>query len=497
MFRFPLSRTVVCTLALGFVGLTTLGLSALGVSALGLSGEALASPASEVASAFDHGDHFDLHTSLTYEYSSRSSAIKREYVNFPGTAGDDRMPLVKDLLFTSSHHEIVPALELGVFRDLWLSAAMPIVVHDSRSLSFDQRAKPCVFPGGVGDPTCINAMNSSTIEDGLLPETGFDSNDPAGPGFTDPADPTIFRGPNRQGPSQLRFGIGFAPMNQDRDPSKPWWKVGAELRLPIGKTKKFLRASPSTSTGVSDGVTEVRLWTSMTKRVNWAQPHFEVWWKAPISVKKGTPLAELDRNFGATSTKPQQEAGTTFGVEATVWERPEDELRVGIDASTTLEAHFEGRGYSDMWEVFAYAGTATNAGAPLVLDADPTSAGVQAKSHPGVSTIENFMTVETQVQVTAQVGERIRFAAAFGMQYEQSHLISFADSGKDLPTCIGGATTGCEIDTNEVVDALGAGNATGDEVNPLYVPLIDVTGHRYRVAEGRSVLFTVNARILF
>lgn len=453
------------------------------------SSDAVASPGSDVASALDDNDHFDLHATLSYRFASRSSAIKREFVGLPGTRMGDALPLVRDLVFSSSRHEVIPALELGIFHDLWLSAALPVVLHDTRNLSFDQRNTPCSFAGST--PTCINAQNSTTVADGLLPDTGYDANDPSGPGFTNPGDDMIFRGPTRRGTTQLHLGLGFAPMNQERDPSKPTWKIGGQIRLPIGKVKKLNRIEPDKANGSSEGVTHIRLWTSMAKKVNWAEPHVDFWWQAPISIKKNAPLAELDQGFGVSSEAPQQEAGATFGVDATLWDSPEDDLRVGLDLSTTLTAYFEGRGYSDMWEVFQYAGFAPASDAPLVLDTDPTNGQPDAKSHPGVSNLENFMTLDTHLQITADAGEKIRFAAGVGLQYEQSHLISFANAGNDLPTCIGGAAPGCETDNNDLVD-LGS-----VEVNPLHVPTIDLAGHRYRVAEGKTLLFTVNARILF
>jgi len=461
---------------------------AIGVAVL--AGPTEASPAVEVASAFQENDHFNLHTSIDYKFSSRSSVIKREFVGFPGSQEDDPVPLVRDLLFSGSSHELIPKIELGIFHNLWLSASLPLVLHSANTLSFDQRDKPCVFPG-AGTPTCINADNSTTVQDGLLPSTGFDSRDPNGPGFTNPNASTIFRGTSRRGTSQLRLGIGVAPMNQANDDTKPTWKIGSELRLPLGATKKFNRFDPNKAKGVSDGVTSVRLWTSMAREIGWAEPHFELWWQAPLTEKANAPLAPLDQGFGVTSEAPQQNVGTTFGVEATLWEKPEESLRVGVDLSTTLNAYFEGRGYSDMWEVFAYAGTATDPSAPLVLDEEPTISGVQSKSHPGVSNIENYMTLDSQFRVTADAGDRVRFSAGMGLQYEQSHLISFANAGTDLPTCTGGVVANCETGDNVVV------NPGTTEVNPLHAPTIDLAGHRYRVGEGKTLLFTLNARFLF
>ncbi len=438
-----------------------------------------AGPHSEIASAFDEGDKFDLFVTIDYLFDIRRAAIKREFAGFDGTGAYDPMPIVKDLYYSGTRHTIVPKLELGVFRDLALSAAMPIVISDSRSLEFDQRSTPCVFPGGSGTPTCIDSTNSTTVLDGLLPATGFDANDPTGPGFTDPNDPTIFRGPRRAGLDQIHLGIVWAAMNQARDDTKPSWKLGAEARLPIGKVAKFDRTSPDSETGVGTGLYELRLWTTMAKRLSWAEPYMELWWRAPIGQNSDSPFKRLEPKFGQIRTSAQQHAGTRFGFEAFAWEKPEDNQRVSVDLGARLQANFEGRAYTEMWEIFQYAGDATSGG-PLVLDSNPTAAGTQAYSHPGVSNVENYLTFSGRVGVRADLGEKVSLGAFFEMAHDQSHIISFADAGVDS-----------DNDSNDVVDPGSA------EVNPFHVRLIDMVGHRYLVDEATTYIVMVNARGFF
>jgi len=440
---------------------------------------AQAGPHSEIASAFDEGDKFDLFVTIDYLFDIHHAAIKREYEGFAGTGPDDPMPIVKDLYYTGSRHTILPRLELGVFHDLSLSVAMPIVVSDTRTIEFDQRATPCVFPGGTGAPTCINSSNSTTVQDGLLPATGFDSNDPTGPGFTDASDPTIFRGPRRAGLDQIHLGVTWAAMNQERDDTKPSWKLGAEFRLPIGAAAKFDRADPEGETGVGTGLYEVRLWTSMAKRLSWAEPYVELWWRAPIGLKSDSPFKRLEPDFGQIRTSAQQYAGTRFGFEAFAWEKPEDKQRVSIDLGARLQANFEGRAYTEMWEIFQYAGDAT-AGGPLVLDSNPTATGTQAYSHPGVGNVENYLTFGGRVGVRAELGEKVSLGAFFELAHDQEHIISFADAGVDSKN-----------DSNDVVDP---GTA---EVNPFHVRLIDMVGHRYMVDEITDYVVMVSARGMF
>lgn len=444
------------------------------MTAAALASRAEASPESEVASAFDKGDKLDVHLRLEYRYSARRAAIKRELSGLPGADPEGPVPVVKDLVVRGARQEIIPRLELGVFTDLAVTVALPVVLRDSRRLELDQReGDDCVFPTDPGMANCIDRTNSTTIRDDILPEEGFDG----GGGTLDPDGATIFRGVDRRGLDQLHLGLVWAPMNQERDSTKPTWKIGAELRVAVGRTMQLDREDPESSNGVSRGVHEVRLYTSMARRLAWAEPFFEIHWQGAVAARDGAPLDRPSPSFGARQTGPQQLAGGRFGLEAIAWESESGSERVGVELAGRLDAHFEGRDYTDMWEVFAYAGDA-GAGGPLALDADPTADGSQTVSHPGVSNVENFLTLGGQLGVTAHLGPRIRFELSFALDWDQSHLLTFADPG---------------VDSDDDGDQVDPGS---DEVNPLHVPLIDTTGRRYRVDEAFDYAFLSGFRFL-
>jgi len=445
------------------------------MTAAALASRAEASPESEVASAFDKGDKFDIHLRLEYRFIAHRAAIKREMSGLPGADPDGPVPLVKDLVVRGARHELVPRLELGVFTDLAVTAALPVVLRDSRRLAFDQgEGDGCVFPTDPGMANCIDRTNSTTIRDGLLPEEGFD----VGGGTLDPGGATIFRGVERHGLDQLHLGLVWAPMNQERDDTKPTWKLGAELRIAVGRTMTFDRADPSSSDGVSRGIHELRLYTSMARRLAWAEPFFEVYWQGAIASRDGAPLDAPSPEFGAQQTGAQQLAGGRFGFEAIAWESRSASERIGLRLSGNLDAHFEGRDYTDLWEVLAYAGDAT-AGGPLALDADPTASGSQTISHPGVSNVENFLTLGGEAGVDVHLGPKIRFEFAFGLDWDQSHLLTFADPG---------------IDSDDLDDTVDPGT---DEVNPLHAPLIDTAGRRYRIDQSIDYSLVSGFRLLF
>lgn len=443
---------------------------------------ALAGPDSEVASSFDEDDPFDLHVFVDYEYQMRRANVKRELVGTRPVEPTDPVPVGIDLVFASSRHVIVPRVEMGIFHDFALTFGLPVVILDQRTLELDRRNEPC------DADSCVDRSSSSTILDGLLPPEGFDADDPTTnfPGD----DPMIFRGADRKGLDQVHLGFVWAPMNQARDDTKPTWKLGAELRVSVGEIARFDAADPESETGISSGVHEVKLSTSMAKRVGWAEPYFEAWWIAPIGMKSDSPFQ--DPGFGSKSTGKQQMAGTQFGFEAIAVDRGPDRQRVSLDLSARFVGHFEGRNYSEMWEVFALAGD-TERGGPLVLDEDPLDPGMQAISHPGITNIENYLELGGRAALRADLGPTVHVAALAAFSRETTHVITFTDAGTDLPRCEGGQMPGddCEATGNEVV------NPGTVEVNPLHVPLIDLVGHRYVSDSALNVMFGVEARVLF
>jgi hypothetical protein len=445
---------------------------------------AFAAEETDVASALDEEDPFDLHVTVDYAFSARRAAIKREVTTIVDPSGGTAV--AKDLVYRNNRHLITPRIGVGVYKDLELRFALPIVVADTRDLRFDQRAEPCVF---TGTPTCINRDNSTTLDDAFLP----DGTQPGGLGY-DARDPTtnflpdstmVFRGQRRSGLDQLHLGLAWAAMNQRRDDTKPTWVIGAEARISIGKIQKFNRLDPGAENGVSRGVHEIRLFTAASKQLGWIEPYVLFYWLGTLGTRGDAPgdaegSLYWDVGFGQASNRPQQQAGAHFGFEAAVWQRPAQEQRVTLTFAGRVDSIFEGMGYSEMWEVFAYAGDAVrDPGARLVIDRDPTGTSDAPLSHPGVTVIQNYLSFGAQLGVAGHVGPHAKFHAAFELGRDQSHRISFTDAG---------------IESTDSDDVITAGTR---EVNPLHRPGIDLPGRRYLVDDATTYTFTVNGSVLF
>ncbi len=398
----------------------------------------------------------DLWADIDYSYELDSAVLRREHYGDPDVDATDGIPARRDLEFKQFRHVLTPRLQVGIFRDTFITAALPIVIQQVRELRFVD----------------ANRLSSPTVADGLLPMEGFDARDPGTPTAGDLA----FRGPNRHGIDQVHLGLGTALMNQQKDDTKPTWKIGAEIRLAIGSIMKFDPMAPSANKGVSRGVQEVKVWTSFARKLGWAEPWVELWWLVPIAEK--SDALYTDPGFGATNTQPSQQAGVSSGIELYALDNRADQTRISIDLGSKVTSHFEGREYTEMWEVFALAGDSRRMG-PLILDSDPTNGSADPLSHPGISNIENYLELAGQFAVRAQIGPHVRFSVAANLIWKTDHAISFADAGVD------------NEDDNDLV------NPGTDEVNPLHSQAIDLVGNRYRTDEGFDVVVGVSGQVLF
>jgi hypothetical protein len=432
-----------------------------------LATRAHGNPAGDVTSTAPAGTGARIRFEADYEYDVDSAAIAREQV---GATTDPLAPLPvrRELEFHQSSHRVTPRVEAGVYRDLWVSFAAPIVLAQSSELD---------LAGGVDRTT------ASTFLDGILPATGFDARNPT----AQLAGDTVFHSVTRSGVPELQLGVGFAPMNQARDDTKPTWKVGADLHLAIGRVMRFDAVDPGRETGVSTGVDELRLWTSVDRRLRYFEGWFEASYQLPIYIRSASLFQ--DPGFGATHAAPSQTAAVRFGMEAYLVDDPAAGRRITAELGSQIAVHTQGRGYSEMWEAFALAGDRRTAG-PLVLDADPVTPGTQALSYPGVSNLENYLETSARLAVRARFGARLSLAAFAQIAFRTEHTISFAEAGVDLPTCPTSAPQ-CETDDNTAV------NPGTAEVNPLYARRIDLVGHRYRAEDSRGYTAGIEVRLAF
>jgi hypothetical protein len=361
-----------------------------------------------------------------------------------------------------------------------LSVELPVVLNQTQSLGYDQGlGSECRYPPDA-NPNCVNASNSTTIADGILPPGGFDAqHSGAALGgnrvFNGPVRGAAGGGTGGDSFDTFNLALTWAPVNQRREDTKPTSILQIEGQFSIGNIMAFDRARPNANHAVSEGVHRIFARTAISKRFRYFDPYIGFWYMYPIARDDS-----LFKDYGnAQKTKnPQQQAGTVFGVEMVPFERPADSYKLAIDLRGRIEAHFNGKGYSEMWEVFASSpALACDQAYNLACDPTMTKNDYQGKPFTGITAIENYASLGADVSLVGQVGKHAHFRIGFLYQHDSSHLITDDDIGTPM-------------NGNSRVSQPA-------EFNPAYRAVIDQPGRRYRVDNVNVYDFYVSGQLMF
>lgn len=474
----------------------------------GVSQDAHAAEVTRVASSFDqdfNGNAFDLHFGVSYDFDFKKAAIMREWNS------GNRNNIARDLIYRQFRHTVTPMLEIGLWHDISVYLAMPVVVSDNRNYSFDQEAD-CVFPrqpgaGGyqAGSATCVDKTNSTSINDGIIPRNGFDAFEDANPfgQFTDRETDMIFRAPTRRGLDQLHVGLKIGILSQDRKSHLPNWVVGLEGRFAIAKPMGFSRAiqtsDPSENHRVGRGMHELGAWTALSRSYRWLDPFFGAHWRYAFASGSSNFI-----NHGGTQNKvnPQSETGAYFGTEIVAWENKDQQKKAAFVLAGTATLHYGGRAYSEVWELLADSpamvgdyspgvgsgcpndratSPAINAalGAPLggnyVDPANATMGAGDCAKFNGITAVQDYGSFSVNAGLNFHMGPYARLNFGVDLRTDTRHFVTSDRRGDP--------SLGGDLDT---VDE-------PNEVNPMFRPIVNNAGRRYLVDD----VFNVNGYFNF
>lgn len=478
------------------------------VLVMGLGQVANAAEVTRVASSFDqdfNGNAFDLHFGVSYDFDFKQAAILREW----GAGG--RNNLAKDLIYRQMRHTVTPMLEIGLWHDISVYVALPVVVSDNRNYSFDkQEGGDCVFPQNPdqsnyesGSATCVNKTNSTSIRDGIIPRDGFDAFEDSNPygEFTDPETDMMFRAPTRRGIDQIHAGLKIGILSQARKSHLPNWVLGLEGRFAVGKPMTFERSiqveDPAGNHRVGRGIHELGVWTALSRRYRWLDPFFGAHWRQ--SLRAGNTQFE---NWGSTAgnINPQSEAGAYFGAEIVPWENKSQDKKFSIVLSGSTTLHYNGRAYSEVWELLsdspamvgdytpddgnpddcsrldALAHSAANPLDPEVDGGYLAAGGSECGAYNGITTIDDYGTFGFNGGLNFHMSKFARLNFGVDLRTDTRHFVTAASRGK-----------GDQAGDPELVDPDTA------DVNPVRRDLVDQVGRRYAVDD----VFIVNGYLNF
>jgi hypothetical protein len=495
----------------------------------------VASPAravdlNEVTTMLEKGNKYDFRFQLAYEAMIKTTALNREYMGNGAT-----IDIVKDLIFKQITHTLDVRLELALYKDLGIYLSLPVILQRQASYSFGSGSRYVGYDGEANcrnvehpdapwmcNPDGVNARNSRIVQDGLATGLSGFTYDPTSNTVGIPAEyavgagqagpRTLFDGPARMGVDQLHLGLHGLIFSQKRHGSLPDWRFGAEFRIAIGKVMDFNRDAegdpvgcsapsanewncrPQLNDAVGRGVHEIRFFTTLSRysplwKNGGIDAYFHLYFQMPMGYLSSSFYAsryDFSGQFGEESKSPTIKApmkgGLHFGGEFRLWEDPVKKHRVSFEVSGMLDGHFEGRDYSEAYELLAGSPT-------LNLDCTNPSyahfcSNLRLRDRmlyfPGVGEVENFIRFGARVGFHVQLTGYVKLQLLYTLVHEQEHFLAMDDAGRDNPA--GPAPVG-GVCTSPVGCADGLVNIGTNEQNPWHRPAIHQAGHRIRAQE--------------
>ncbi len=434
-----------------------------------LAARARAAEATRVVSALGADDRFDFNLTLTWLRDHKTARINRE---LQSERGAGRTLLIPDLRYLQTRNTLKLRVDVGVLPDLGLHVEAPYVISDDRSLDFDDG---------------VSQNNSLILESGILPGFGTSSfgRDQSGRAFGSPSR-TVFRGPTRRGLEYLAVGATWAPFNQATDATKPTWTLTFDARLSVAQDMRYDAADPSRNTAVGPGFHQLVAATAVSRRFRRFDPYFGGWALFPVRTS-GSPYQDYGYG-GQSNVNPQPRAGVQMGFEGVTWEEVKKRQRITVEMRGRLEARFEGRSHTEMWEPLAGSSRCRTDPAQCRADIDrDLDRDGSPDPFPGMTDTETYLVGGADAGLNVQVGPYVRFRGLFGLTLEQPHFLTFADAGDDLDG--NGRIT---PDDGGAIDP-----AKPIEANPVYREIFDLPGRRLRVNETRIWSLFVEASLMF
>jgi hypothetical protein len=469
----------------------------------------------DVVDAFDGDDVFDLHLTIGYQYSFKSSHIRRE----TNISNNQNLGLSTGL-FTASNMNVATyeettsrlntRLDVGLYHDIALYFRMPIILSNDRKLTDlngSANQQDVVLMGGPNDVDMLTGAPSRRL-------------------FSLP-----FNSPTRSGIEYFAIGADFGFMNQQRDATKPTWMAGFEVRLGLGEPMHACNANPppgevqcaypsdvnrdgkstpmptfdpmkplvplseegnfpagSRAAGVSRGTTGLELHSFISRRIKYIEPY--------AGFRTLFEFAQDKSDFGQTDLKgslvnhPPLQGWVFAGLQVIPWEHREQFQRVTFDGRFGASYRSEGRDYSELFDALGssnsssirtptYAAFKRNPDPldPMRPDPSVVDESSQKVYFTGITDVAAHMGMQFSGSVTWQAGEYIKFTAGGSYTRMQSHIIT-----ADQP---------CNPDFSDNPDASGpcrvqqgttsvAGQRITGIPNPNYKPTIDAVGRRFK-----------------
>ena len=400
----------------------------------------LGAEVTRVATAFEAKNPFDLNLDVGFLRTWRQGNIIREN-HQPNASGTNVIADVVELHYSEMTNQLPMRAAVGLYHDLELHVSTSVVFSDQKSWS---------YASGTTDAT--STIFNNVIDKRCTPGITCAPLSSAQPIFAVPGSSY------RAGLGDFVLGVSWAPMNDQKDDTKPKWVVSFDYQIPTAAVDDpSQRTTASATGGVGDKVHRFNLSTALSKRLGAIEPYVKFSYSLPTQAPGfwnncntgGAPLA-YPENCGTgpwtpkeTGIKPQHLAGVLFGAEFFPYDAPEKHQRVGIDIQLGGTWVSEGRTYNELSDALG----------KLLYT-------------------EEYLTLGGQVGVYARAADAVQLRLNASLYHDTEHFLTSEPFGKDLDGKCPGTSGGCVNLDN-----------SSNEISPSFDFRYDTPGRRFRISQ--------------
>ena len=415
----------------------------------------------DVIDAADEGDPFDLNVRVGFRRSVTTATLSRETAASAGSTVAGRLAIAD---YEHARNELDLGIELGVFRDVMLYFAMPIVLRDSRKLS---------LPSGTSTEG-LAAINTA-LSDPYQNSDGVVITDEQL--FTMP-----FTSPDRSGIDEIHVGAAFDVMNQARRPHLPTWMMKFEFQLGVGPLIKAC-AEGDSDCGVSEGIHRFVFETRLSRRWRMLEPYggigFLFAWTGSAA-DRFSPEGDL---AGYSHTRPPMEGWFTVGTSVVPWEQRARWQRFSIDVQLSGRYISESRDYTPLFDALG-SSTHPQLTTPIPEGVDPTrTAALRQVGFTGVTDVQAHVGFGGQLAIELQAARYVRFRFGGSLERRTKHLLTYTDQ--------------CNPNVEVEEDDPRIGGCDSGIINPMHRYTLDAPGRRFFVDGTTTYDIFVQAQAQF
>lgn len=443
----------------------------------------------DVVDSFDAGSAFSFRLTAGFLYQRRAATLERELRVSDPTTGMGGVQFARVGDYVENTSTLMVNAELGLFHDLALTFGLPFVVSNTREI------RSLTSPGAM--------EGNNALAD------GWTQNGTATSLFQVP-----FRSPDRSGIDQVRLGLAWSILNQQRDRTKPTWTVRFEWRPPVGDVLRACNASPAAGTaqcpaansvpnvpagtvaatgtasrpvsagspGISRGLHGVYFQTAIARRFGFVEPYAALDFLAEFPLRD-TTFRYFDTPYGQLASFPPITSSLVAGVELVPWENRETWQRLSVDLRFRGTYRSQGRDYSPLYDALGSSTSRALAapGCPSnVRNADGTCQPGREVFFDGLTTTGSNVQVNGQLAVAVQPVKFLRIDLGVGITWRSPYMLTVTDAcnpGETVPAAHPEWRGGCVNDSAP---------------DPTHRVAIDQPGGRFRTNGDTTFDFFAN-----